>query len=1032
MRFGVLGPLAVWTGEGGQVRIPEVKVRALLTQLLIEPGRVVPADRLIEALWGEGLPANPAASLQTRASQLRRVLDDAEPGGRKLLVSRPPGYLLAVEPEDVDSGRFRALLARARTADGPRARAGILGEALALWRGPALLDFADEEFTGAERTLLDELRLTAYEELAEARLELGEPGVLADELGDLVARHPLRERLRAAHLRALYLAGRQSEALDGYRDLRERLADELGVDPGREIAALHQSILEQDAGLEAAPASEPRTNLPAPLTELVGREKELGQVTELLDAGRLVTLTGPGGVGKTRLAVESARRLAGRFPDGVWLVELATATCAEAAAELVAAALDVRDETAPHLTARLAEALRPKRLLLVLDNCEQLAADAAELTGALLRAAPGLRVLATSQRPLATTGEVLFGVPPLAEPSAVELFTARAAAAAPGFSVTADDAAAVAAICRRLDGLPLALELAATRVRALGVQELAARLDDRFRVLGRGSGYGDAPERQRTLRAMIDWSWQPLTGEQRTVLRRLAVHAEGCTLDAAERVSGEEGLDVLDLLAGLVDRSLVAVSATASGTRYRLLESVAAYCHERLREAGEDAEIEDRHRRYYSELAVAADAHLRGPAQRQWLRRLDAESANMRLALGRGGGTGLANSLAWYWVLRGRLGEGQRALTAALVTAGDEDAIGTARVWRAAFSLRMGTAPDPEDLAALDAQPSDLTALASRTRAEAFLTLARLGVGERTAGEERAAHVLEVSRRIGDRWCTAAAYSSLARQALVRSDLEALAGHGRRSMALFTELGDQWGRLHATFALGVHAEIVGDYAEAARLHRDGLRTAEELGVWTEVSDKLSMLGRIALLSGDHAQADELHDRARAHAVEQGYTVGEEFAELGLALSLRRQGRLDEAEPLLLRWLEWNRELDSVLAQALILAELGFNAELRGDTAAAYKWHEQGLECARAAGDPRSVALAYEGLAGADAAAGDHRAAARRLGAAAAIRDRANAPLPPAERGDVDRITLAIEAAIGTADFTSGFAAGRTDPDEAGS
>jgi DNA-binding SARP family transcriptional activator len=230
VRFGVLGPLAAWTSDARPVRVPEVKVRALLAQLAIDAGRVVPADRLIDRLWGDRLPANPAGALQTRVSQLRAALDDAEPGARRLVVSRPPGYLLDVTPDAVDAGRFEALLAE--TTGDPRARVALLDDALALWRGPVLADFADEEFAREVTVRLEELRLTAWERRAEARLEFGEPGVLADELGELVARHPLRERLRAAHLRALYQAGRQSEALVGYQDVRTRLIAELGVEPG--------------------------------------------------------------------------------------------------------------------------------------------------------------------------------------------------------------------------------------------------------------------------------------------------------------------------------------------------------------------------------------------------------------------------------------------------------------------------------------------------------------------------------------------------------------------------------------------------------------------------------------------------------------------------------------------------------------------------------------------------------------------------------------------------------------------------------
>ncbi|TWF75727.1 putative ATPase [Pseudonocardia hierapolitana] len=1024
MRFGVLGPLAVWTADGRPVRVPELKVRSLLAQLAVDAGRVVPADQLIDRLWGDRLPANPAAALQTRVSQLRAALDDAEPGARQLVVSRPPGYLLDVAPDAVDAGRFEALLAEAATIGDPRARVPVLDDALALWRGAVLADFVDEAFAREVTARLVELRLTAWEQRAEARLEFGDPGVLADELGDLVARHPLRERLRAAHLRALYRAGRQGEALAGYRDVRARLSAELGVEPGPRLAALHRAILEQDPSLGGS--VEPPTNLPHLLGDLVGREADLGEVRLLLAADRLVTLTGPGGVGKTRLALAVARELVTGFPDGTWLVELAALPAGaspDEVAALVAASVGIRDCVVTDLAGTLAEALRAKRMLLLLDNCEHVAPAAAELAAGLLRAAPGLRVLATSQRPLAVAGELLWTVPTLAEPSAVELFAARAAASAPGFALDADNADAVAAICRRLDGIPLALELAATRVRAWGVHEVLARLDDRFRALT--AGHSDTPARQRTLRAMLDWSWELLTEAERTVLRRLSVHVDGWTLSAAEAVSGGAGLDVPDLLARLVDRSLV-TATTADPPRYRLLESVAEYASAKLHEAGEVAEVERRHRDHYARLAATADPHLRGPRQRQWLRLLDAEAANLRAAIDHAARDGealpLVESLAWYWVLRGRLGEGRRALTAALAAGGPDGVAGTVRVWHTAFNLRMGVGSAMVPL--LETRPTDAEAAARRARAEWFLGFTGLGIGELSIGHDLVAGALAVFEDQGDRWGTAAAHGTLARYALARSDLPAMARHGERGMALFTEVGDRWGQLHATFGLGTHAEVVGDYDRAAELHRDGLRIAEELGLSSEVSDKLSAFGRIALLTGDFEQADELHESARVQAVAQGYTIGEEFAELGLALSARRQGRFDEAEAWLRKWLAYDRRLESDMAIALILAELGFIAEQRGDADAACALHLEGLAAARKAADPRAVALALEGLAGVEALCGDHERAARLLGAAAALRAEVGAPLPAGERGDVDRITATCRAAVGDDAFASAFDHGR--------
>lgn len=1145
MRFGVLGPLAVWTADGQPVRVPEVKVRSLLADLLVHAGRAVPAGRLVDDLWGAAPPANPAGALQTRVSQLRRALEDAEPGARALVVSRPPGYLLDVAPEATDTGRFAALTAAARRADGPRERAALLADALALWRGEVLADFADEGFARAEIARLDELRLTALEEQAEARLDLGEHALLADDLGDLVARHPLRERLRAAQLRALYRAGRQSEALASYGQLRAQLAAELGLDPGPQLVALHQAILEQDPAL-GPPEHQAavRGNLPAAHGELIGRAEAVAAVRELLSAGRLVTLTGPAGVGKTRLALETARGLPGSFPDGVWLVELSALTPprpgaadpdgdadgsrdgdrapdADKAAEVVAAALGVRDETAgggllPGAGAaapaeRLAEALRTKRALLVLDNCEHVVDAVAALCARLLAAAPGVRMLATGQEPLGVGGERLWPVAPLDVPppvpdpgapgtgrpavsggavrspagpapgstaatgpapgldalrasGAVRLFAERAAAAAPGFTVDAANAAAVATVCRRLDGIPLALELAATRVRALGVHELAARLDDRFRLLS--AGPRDAPARQRTLRAMLDWSWELLTAPEQAVLRRLSIHADGCTLRAAEAVCAGDGIaedDVLGLLARLVDRSLV-MTAPGDGVapvRYHLLESVAAYGHERLCEAGESASVRRRHTAHYAALAAEAEPQLRGPGQRRWLLRLDAESANMRAALDDAVRTGaavtalrLAGDLAWYWVLRGRLGEGRRFLTTALTAApapeqsaphpgapkpsapepsaaeppapGLTAARTAARTWRAAMTLRLGEPLSPGALPVpRPAPPTALAELAAGARADAFLGLARLGLGPLPDGDDPLARAEEVFRALGDQWGTAAVSSTIARHAVLRGDLPALAEYGERSMALFAALGDRWGQLHATYALGTYAEITGDYAQAARLHREGLRMAEDLGLWSEVSDKLSMLGRIALLTGDAEQADALHGRAARLAAEQGYVVGEEFAGIGLAMGARRQGRLAEAEAHLRRWLDWDRKIESAVGTALILAELGFVAELAGDPDAARAHHREGLSFARPTGDPRALALALEGLAGAESLAGDAAPAARLLGRAAALRAAAGAPLPPAERADTDRITARLRAELAPADLAAELAAGET-------
>ncbi|MFD9883203.1 BTAD domain-containing putative transcriptional regulator [Streptomyces alboflavus] len=1081
MRFGVLGPLAVWTADGDPVTVPGPKTRALLAALLAHDGRPVSADRLIDDLWGEeDRPGKPAAALQTRVWQLRRALDDAEPRGRDLLALQESGYVLRAERDSVDAGRFGALTARARAADDPAVRAGLLADALGLWRGTAYAGFEDMPFARPVVARLEEARLTAVEEYAQARVALGAYGDVAGELGALVAEHPLRERLRAVQMRALHGAGRPGDALASYRELRVRLADELGLDPGPELVGLQQAILEQDPALGGpavpaprltpapppapcpppAPGPRPRPDLPVPLTELIGRQDALAEVTSLLGSVRQLTLTGAGGVGKTRLALAVAAQAADDFPDGVRLVELAPrgrtepADAPHAVTEAVMAALGIREETASETAApgspaapadRLAEALGDQRLLLVLDNCEHVVEAVADLASALLHRAAGLRILATSQEPLGIPGEAIWAVPPLDVPDpardadvadvaragAVRLFVARATAAAPGFRLDADNAHDVATVCRRLDGIPLALELAATRVRALGVRELVARLDDRFRLLG--TGHRGTPPRQQTLRAMIDWSWELLTAPEQTVLRRLAAHTDGCTLAAAEEVCAGEGLlpeDVFDLLARLVDRSLVVAADTGDGLRYRLLESVAHYGAARLEEAGEAGHVRRRHREHYLALAERAAPQLRGHDQRRRLRLLDAEAANLRRALDEAVRDGaeqhalrLVNALAWYWFLRGRLREAVRSLEAALGTprrhtgtAATPESVASARAqaraWQAGFAVLVGDGADRAEWNGGAVELSkDIADRREGARAQWFLGFALFGVGDQAASEELIRLALDGFRALDDRWGLAAALCVRANQAHVRGDLGTLEDAGRQSAALFAELGDSWGQLLTVEPLAGLAQMTGDYPRAARLHEEGLRIAEDLGLWPEAADQLCGLGSTATLTGDHDAARAFHERAMRIAAEHSFKPGVIRAETGLALGARRAGRLDAAETQLRHVLQWLSRMSYEPGIALVLAELGFVAEQRGDAAASLRLHLEGWAAARNTGDARALAFALEGLAGAHAAGGRPVCAAVLLGAADTARQSVGMPLPPAERGDVDRITAVVRASL---------------------
>jgi tetratricopeptide (TPR) repeat protein len=473
-------------------------------------------------------------------------------------------------------------------------------------------------------------------------------------------------------------------------------------------------------------------------------------------------------------------------------------------------------------------------------------------------------------------------------------------------------------------------------------------------------------------------------------------------VDAAEAVSGPGALAPL---IRLVDHSLVSVS---DGPRYHLPESVAAYASERLAEAGEAETVLLRHHAHYTELAERAAPRLRGADQSRWLAVLDRETANLRVALQRAvqrrdgpGAARLALALSWYWSLHGRLREARRSLEDALsISEGvPQNLRAQALLWHTGFLLLTGAADQP-----IHVQDG--------AHAEWFLGYALFTSGQDLPRSEQIMEsVLARFRADGDIWGIAAAESTRARQALVRGDLDALRESGEHAHELFTELGDRWGLLQTSFPLAALAEITGDYAQAARLHRDGFRLAEDLGFWTDAADRLTGAGRIALLTGDFPQADDLHRKAMRLATEHGYTAGAIHAEIGLALIARRQGRLDDAEKLLTRLLDWHRGNDFGPGPALLLAELGFVAEQRGDASAALELHSEGLAIAESSGDPRAIALAYEGLAGAHVLAGDPAKAARRLETATRLREEAGAPLPQAERGDVDRITARTRSTL---------------------
>jgi predicted ATPase/DNA-binding SARP family transcriptional activator len=662
----LLGPVAA-VRDGDEVALGGPKQRAVLALLLLEAGRVVPAGRLVEAVWRGRPPPGAAKTLQSYVSRLRAALEPDV-----VLMARAGGYVIDAGPVVVDAGRFEGLVAAGRAALG-QGEAAAAGErftgALSLWRGRALADVCEVEPLALEAARLEELRLAAVEGRVEADIELGRHAEVTGELESLVAGHPLRERLWRLLVLALYRGERQADALAAYQRARVVLTGELGLEPGEELRALEQAVLRHKV---PAPPPPPRHNLPAPLTSFLGREQDLAALDRLLKRARLVTLIGTGGAGKTRLALEAGTGAVPLFSDGVWLADLSGVASPGLVAVQVMAALGVRQAGEMPVLEALRFRLRSADLLLVLDNCEHLLDAAAELAGALLRGSPGLRVLATSREPLGVPGEVVYPVLPLTLPAeqageqeiaaavAVRLFLDRGSAARGGATTGVAPVAVAGRICRKLDGLPLAIELAAARLSTLSAAEIEANLADRFAFLAYRRPAADP--RHQALRAAMDWSYDLLPAQERRVLGELSVFAGSFALaQAAEVCAAGDQAVALDLVDRLAGKSLVTAEPGEDGTRYRLLETVRQYAADRLAGTG-DAEAKRRHALAFLSLAererqvaILLPEHDNFRAALQWA-----------LSAGDQAGPRLARALGDFWLGRGLLAEGRDWLERAL------------------------------------------------------------------------------------------------------------------------------------------------------------------------------------------------------------------------------------------------------------------------------------------------------------------------------------------------------------------------------
>ena len=1026
MQIEVLGPVRLSTDEGAVVEVAERQLRLLLVSLVAADGEPVSADALIDRLWDGEIPADPKKVLRSKVSRLRAVMDRAAPDGRDLLRFTPAGYRLAVAAEDVDAGRFRRALDEAGRVRDTQQRLQVLEGAMQLWRGEPFGEAGDEIWLASAAAELQELRGDVVETLAVTLLELGAPERALTHASNGIRRYPTRERLAGAVMLAMYRVGRQADALEFYESFRRRLADDLGVDPGARLRELHGRILHQDPSLSAHPVEPPparsrrRTNLPAETTPLIGRREEARRLATLLEESRLVTLTGIGGVGKTRLALHVARELAAEDPEhSVWFIDLtelgrvarAPSAAGERIASLVLGVLDVREQTSTaHDVERLAEVCGPSPVLLVLDNCEHVVGEAAGFVADILRSAPRLQVLATSREALGLPEEQRFEVSTLdtaagenAQPSeAAEFFTVRARASDPSFDLDARTAEVVDELCRRLDGLPLALELAAARTRGISVEDLLERLSERLNLLRR-PGRG-VPRRQQTLRGMIDWSWSLLDEGQQIVLRRLAAQPGSLTLQAAEDICAadpDERSHVVDILIGLVDRSLVRADSTPNGMRYGLLESVATFAGEKLDEAGEREGVARRHLDHYVGLACEVDRGLRGHGQRQWLARLDAERSQLRNAFEeavrtRDGAHAVLLTVAtfWYHWLAGRQAHLRGDLQRAIALPGPrDDTYAAAVTFESCMSL--GTTHDHDVDMIADSLEWFVDRGVARARVQWFAGASLLAIGARAAGEQHIEEAIEVLARAGEDWDVAVAVSQR-EWFLVGSTRDAPRGmpDGRDPEAVLRDLGDGYGRAQWLAVEHRAAEARGDHRGADDAAGRALSIALDFGLWGEAADLLGAMSLAALRRGDVTEALDQLGRARSLATEVAFDYALGTADFVAAMISRYQGDLTGAHAAMERWMDGGG-LDATRWTNTHI-ERGFLAALQHDRARA----RDSLETARAllpvATDAPVTASILELAAAVRVEEGDASGAAELVGSAAAHRERAGVePSAPA-------------------------------------
>jgi len=1130
VRIGLLGTLAVHDEAGRPVRVGGQRVRLLFILLALDAGKVVPAYALIERLWEDEPPANSGNALQSLVSRLRTALRQAGVGDQ-VIESHPAGYRLAVPPEHVDAAAFEALARQgnqALAAGDPATARRVLRQALDIWRGPALADASGARFATGPAARLEELRARAALDLIEAGLALGESDSLTGELRAMIAADPVAERPRGLLMRALYAAGRQAEAVAEYAQARDLLASELGVDPSPRLEQIYLGVLRQDLPGPAGPAPDggparrpgdstaaellaggdpPHRGRAAavrkPLTSFVGRDEDVARVLKMLDESRLVTLTGPGGAGKTRLALEVAARLsrapaasaapgAGQaWPGGqVWFVELTPVTDPGDVPSAVLSALGIRESPviahsgAGQITAfadpahRLVAALAERHDLLILDNCEHVVSAAATLADQALAGCPDVRVLVTSREPLRIGGEALWPVAPLPVPpatvpggeapgpllpgdgtgpgkvpageaggdiagyAAVRLLADRAAAVRPDFTVTDSNAGDVARICRALDGMPLAIELAAARLRTLSAAQLAERLDARFELLTGGSR--TAAARHQTLRAVVDWTWELLSGPEQVLARRLAAFPAGATLASAEQVCQDAALPAVAILPavfGLVEKSFLTVD-DGGEPRYRMLETIRAYCAGRLAEAGEEDQVRLAVATHFVQLAETADPMLRAAGQQTWMRRLTVEQDNIHASLRWAvecHDTALAlrfgHALGWFWLLRGQRRESAAMAMEILQISGDDGAAQRdPGVVHARANCALTVLNANWDISSVRQPLADLESLMARGGGDApggrpphplvVVGAVMLALYEKRDPDE-ALRLLSAHFDSADPWIRSGARLMHAFSSMALGHLDDVASKCAESLAGFQAIGDRWGAALALVGQAELATLDGDYDRAIAALEEAVGLSGELTDWEDTAQMYASLAKSRSRLGDHAGALADIARAQRAAGEQGESESDLWINYVAAELAWLRGDVAEASRISAR-------LDARLADKDVAMIGSFRAQAQnrravadirlGNVAEGRAMLSTALRIAAESMDRQGVAVVVDGVAAAalmtDGPAGAERAAVL-LGAAHTIRgafDHSSLDAPAARDG--------AREALGAEVFEAAYQRGR--------